>query len=172
MKKNQIKVLVNVLGVTIEAKFKQRSDRFFSSIPIGQAQLCYMRAVRLLFRGSWSSDISVLVNSEPSGDSRVIRLFYTGRVVCALEVRIYEDKAELVMSNIDFLKVVDGSLLTKQNEFLLFSFVELDRKFLSAAENREVIERLTSEGLLVKQGELLMFGTKREKQEAVNETTI
>jgi hypothetical protein len=63
-------------------------------------------------------------------------------------------------------------LLTEQNRLTMFSFSELDRKFLSAVENCEVIERLTSDGLLVKEGDLLMFGKKREKQEVINETTI
>jgi hypothetical protein len=183
-KKNQVEVvevLVNVLGVTIKAKFEKSEDRYFADISKEQLELCYTRALKLLSLWKWQSDIHIEVGGACLGGEREL-CFWCFREVEGNLVKIslnileyYSSSCELVFSvgpicNVKNLFLKD--FLSEQNELTMFSFSELDRKFLLTEENNEVMKKLTSEGLLVKQGEFLVFGGKGEKQEVINETSI
>jgi hypothetical protein len=180
-KKDYVDVLVNVLGVTIKAKFEKSGDRYFADISKEQLELCYTRALKLLSLWKWQSDIHIEVGGACLGGERELR-FWCFREVKGNLVQIslnileyYSSSCELVFSvgpicNVKNLFLKD--FLSEQNELTMFSFSELDRKFLSTVENDEIIENMISEGLLVKQGEFLVFGGKGEKQEVINETSI
>jgi hypothetical protein len=182
-KKNQVEVvevLVNVLGVTINAKFEKSDSRYYADIPREQAGLCYSRAVELLRLRQWQSNIHIEVFGSCSGDEYNVR-FWCYREVdnvliqYSLTIEVFESSgAQLIVGGgpSSVRKFVLKDMLSEQNELIMFSFSRSDRELFSKLENEAIIEKLISEGLLVKQGEFLMFSGKREKQEVINGTSI
>jgi hypothetical protein len=86
-KKDYVDVLVNVLGVTIKAKFEKSEDRYFADISKEQLELYYTRALKLLSLWKWQSNIHIEVGGACLGREREL-CFWCFRGVKGNLVRI------------------------------------------------------------------------------------
>jgi hypothetical protein len=127
--------------------------------------------------GRWESKVTISFYSHYEAVSREVRFIYyehdssDNLIQHALTIGMCNNgTAQLIISVLGFPYSEHGKGIYSK-----FNFSELDRKSILVEERRVVIERLVSEGLLVKQGEFFLFGKRCElieKQEVINETAI
>ncbi|MDR0337715.1 MAG: hypothetical protein LBI18_11560 [Planctomycetaceae bacterium] len=127
------RVLVDVLGVPVDVQFeKVNRERpgildYRAKVSRDQVELCYTRAVKLLFlRGGWEGDIHVTVFSS-FAESRICfwscPIYDDEMISCSLTISIfYHCASELVFEVKGEKERVLQDFLTEQNQLTMFRF--------------------------------------------------